>query len=218
MATFNYDYSFTPNTAAKATEVNGNFSKVKQFAEGLSTGVNIDAGAITTSKVADAAVTTAKLSNASVTTDKIVNSSVDFSKLISSVPRGVVAREIKTTNSNTGTLEAGFTGITFTPTVGRIYRVSTSVVLGSVMNDYTTTWRIYFGSSSGNVIQEIYNNSFAFYVSQTSIADSYLWVPSSATSSYINVYLQRLSGTDTGTFLGSSSVQRYLLIEDIGAA
>lgn len=44
--------SFTAGTKAKASEVNGNFTAVKNFVEALSSGVNIDAGAITNAKLA----------------------------------------------------------------------------------------------------------------------------------------------------------------------
>ena len=88
MATVNYDYSFTPNTAAKATEVNGNFNKIKQFAEGVSTGANLDAGAVTTAKIADAAVTTAKIANTSVTNSKVDYTTVPQTTVSTSDPAG----------------------------------------------------------------------------------------------------------------------------------
>lgn len=81
MATVNYDYSFTPNTAAKATEVNGNFNKIKQFAEGISTGVNLDPGSVSTNKIVDAAVDSTKIANNAVTTDKVANSAVTAVKI-----------------------------------------------------------------------------------------------------------------------------------------
>jgi len=92
MATVNYDYSFTPNTAAKATEVNGNFNKIKEFAEGISTGVNLDSGVVSTAKIADGAVSTIKLANDAVTSSKIVNAAVTNAKLdYASVPQTTVS-------------------------------------------------------------------------------------------------------------------------------
>lgn len=76
MATVNYDYSFTPNTAAKATEVNGNFNKIKEFAEGISTGVNLDAGVVSTAKILDGAVSTSKVANNAITNAKLDYTSV----------------------------------------------------------------------------------------------------------------------------------------------
>lgn len=60
-------YSFTNNTTAEAAEVNSNFTAVKNFADGLATGANIDSSAITTAKIANGAVTAAKLADTAVT-------------------------------------------------------------------------------------------------------------------------------------------------------
>lgn len=60
-------YSFTNNTTAEAAEVNSNFTAVKNFADGLATGTNIDSSAITTAKIANGAVTAAKLADTAVT-------------------------------------------------------------------------------------------------------------------------------------------------------
>ena len=51
MATLNGLYSFTPSTAAKASEVNTNFNTVKSFVDAITTGANIDASAITEAKI-----------------------------------------------------------------------------------------------------------------------------------------------------------------------
>lgn len=83
MATVNYDYSFTPNTAAKATEVNGNFNKIKEFAEGISTGTNLDANAVSTVKILNGAVNTDKLGADAVTEVKIANNAVTAAKIAS---------------------------------------------------------------------------------------------------------------------------------------
>jgi microcystin-dependent protein len=52
MATLSVPYSFNPNTAIVASEMNSNFAAVKTFVEALAAGTNIDAAAITTDKLA----------------------------------------------------------------------------------------------------------------------------------------------------------------------
>jgi len=54
-------YVFTNGTVAEAAEVNSNFTAVKNFADGLATGVNLEDGAIATAKIATGAITSAKL-------------------------------------------------------------------------------------------------------------------------------------------------------------
>lgn len=218
MATLNYDYSFTPNTAAKATEVNSNFSAVKAFAEGISTGANIDASAITTAKINDNAVTTAKILNANVTTDKLAPNAVTFDKLVASAPRGVIARETRVTDTSAGANVNCFTGISFTPVVGRLYRVSFSGFIRWNFTDYTTTADIAFVDSSNNVIQYIQFSPVAGDINFGSVADSFLIAPSTTTAITLNVRLIRLTGTDTFYFAGAANKQNYLLVEDIGAA
>lgn len=66
-----YSYVFTNGTVAEAAEVNSNFTSVKNFADGLATGVNIDNSAITAAKIDSSAVTTAKIDTAAVTTAKL---------------------------------------------------------------------------------------------------------------------------------------------------
>lgn len=209
MATVNYDYSFTPNTAAKATEVNANFNKIKQFTEDISTGVNIDAGAISTAKIADAAVTTAKIANASVTVDKLANA----------VPRGVVAKATRVTNTSSGaTVNCFDTAVSFTPVAGRLYKVSFSGFIASVFTDYTTAYYVAFVDSSNNVLQYIHDGTFASGVSVNSIADSHLIAPSTTTAITLNVRVIRTAGTDTFYFNGAANKQNYLLVEDLGLA
>jgi hypothetical protein len=57
MATLNIPNLFINGTPAIATEVNANFNAVKTFAEGISTGANIDDGSIVYSKLAASAIT-----------------------------------------------------------------------------------------------------------------------------------------------------------------
>ena len=61
MATFSYTNLFTAGTPAVATQVNTNFNDVKTFAQGISTGTNIDSSAISEAKIANNAVSYAKL-------------------------------------------------------------------------------------------------------------------------------------------------------------
>jgi microcystin-dependent protein len=61
MATFSYTNLFTAGTPAVATQVNTNFNDVRTFAQGISTGTNIDASAISEAKIANNAVTYSKL-------------------------------------------------------------------------------------------------------------------------------------------------------------
>ena len=214
MATLNYDYSFTPNTAAKATEVNSNFSAVKAFAEGISTGANIDASAITTAKINDNAVTTAKILNANVTTDKLAPNAVTFDKLVATAPRGVIARETRVTDTSAGANVNCFTGISFTPVVGRLYRVSFSGFVVWNLTDFSSVAEVVFVNSSNTTLQYIQNVG----ASVGSLADSYLIAPSTTTPITLNVRLNRVAGTDTYYFNGSATKQNYLLVEDIGAA
>lgn len=85
MATFSYDYSFTPATAAKASEVNSNFNKVKTFAEAVSTGASLDNGAITESKILNGSVTTDKIAVSAVTSEKILDGTIALVDLATAV-------------------------------------------------------------------------------------------------------------------------------------
>lgn len=64
-------YSFTNGTVIEAGEVNSNFTALKNFADGLGTGTNIDSGAITAAKIATGAVETAKIADEAVTIEKL---------------------------------------------------------------------------------------------------------------------------------------------------
>lgn len=54
-------HTFVNGVIAEASEVNANFSAVENYVNGLSSGTNIDANAITTAKIADSSITQAKL-------------------------------------------------------------------------------------------------------------------------------------------------------------
>jgi len=84
MATLNGLYSFTPSTAAKASEVNANFNAVKAFVDAITTGVNIDGSAITEAKINNGAVSEVKIANSAVTTDKINALAVTDAKIANS--------------------------------------------------------------------------------------------------------------------------------------
>ena len=73
MATLTIPNSYAPGEVIEAAEMNANFTAVKNFAEGLSTGANFDAGAINTEDIASSAITEAKLATAAVTTSKIAS-------------------------------------------------------------------------------------------------------------------------------------------------
>jgi hypothetical protein len=74
MATLTIPNSYAPGEVIEANEMNANFTAVKNFAEGLSTGANFDAGAINTEDIASSAITEAKIATAAVTTSKIASS------------------------------------------------------------------------------------------------------------------------------------------------
>ena len=79
-------YSFTNGTVIEAGEVNSNFTAVKNFADGLATGTNIDSGAITAAKIGTGAVETAKIADGAVQTAKITDGAVTIAKIEASVP------------------------------------------------------------------------------------------------------------------------------------
>jgi hypothetical protein len=74
MATLTIPNSYAPGEVIEAAEMNANFTAVKNFAEGLSTGANFDAGAINTEDIAAAAITEAKIATGAVTSSKIQTS------------------------------------------------------------------------------------------------------------------------------------------------
>jgi predicted thioredoxin/glutaredoxin len=88
MATLNVPNVFVDGEVAEASEVNGNFTAVKQFAEGLSDGSNIDANAITAAKLASNSVVESKIASGSVTTAKIADGAVTQAKLDPNIDLG----------------------------------------------------------------------------------------------------------------------------------
>lgn len=95
MATLNIPNTFVDATTAEASEVNANFTAVKQFAEGLSDGSNIDAGAITSTKLATSAVVEGKIAANAVTTAKIADASITQSKLDPNLQLGSSILEVQ---------------------------------------------------------------------------------------------------------------------------
>ena len=61
MANITLPNTFSPNTVARASEVNANFAAITAQVNGNIETVNLAAGAVTTAKIADTAVTEAKL-------------------------------------------------------------------------------------------------------------------------------------------------------------
>lgn len=59
--------TFVDATIAEASEVNGNFTAVKNFVDALQAGTNFTAGAIQTAAIADGAITSIKLAGGSGT-------------------------------------------------------------------------------------------------------------------------------------------------------
>ena len=71
MATISGLNTFVAGTPAQASQVNTNFGIVKSFAEAVSTGVNLDAGAVSNAKLATGAVTSDKILDGNVTSPKL---------------------------------------------------------------------------------------------------------------------------------------------------
>lgn len=84
MSTFNIPNTFVNGTVIDADEHNDNWVGIKSYAEGISTGTNLDNGAVTTTKIADTAVTTAKLATSAVGTAQIADLAVSTAKIADS--------------------------------------------------------------------------------------------------------------------------------------
>jgi len=74
MGTLVIPNSFAPGEVIEAAEMNANFTNVKNFAEGLSTGAGFDAGAINSEDIAGFAIIEGKIATGAVTDGKIQNS------------------------------------------------------------------------------------------------------------------------------------------------
>jgi hypothetical protein len=77
----NISYVFTAGTVIEPSEMNSNFTGVKNFVDALATGANIDSGAITAAKIATGAVETAKIADSSVTAAKIADETITAAKI-----------------------------------------------------------------------------------------------------------------------------------------
>ena len=64
-------HSFTNGYIAEASEMNANFTAVKNYVDGISSGTNIDSSAISASQLQSSAVTTTKIADGSVTYIKL---------------------------------------------------------------------------------------------------------------------------------------------------
>ncbi len=69
-------HSFVSGAIAEASEVNANFTAVKNYVDGISDGTNIDSSAISNTKLATNAVSTLKIADSAVTYAKLDSSTV----------------------------------------------------------------------------------------------------------------------------------------------
>jgi hypothetical protein len=82
MATISGLNTFVAGTPAQASEVNTNFGIVKSFAEGLSTGANLDAGSITVDKLGANSVNSDKIVNLSIVAGDIADDAITAAKIL----------------------------------------------------------------------------------------------------------------------------------------
>lgn len=85
MAVLTIPNTFADATTIVAAEHNANFTAVKNFVDGLASGVNFDAGAIGTEDLGASSVSTVKIQDAAVTSAKIANGAVGTSQIAASV-------------------------------------------------------------------------------------------------------------------------------------
>jgi hypothetical protein len=85
MAVLTIPYTFVDATTIVAAEHNSNFTAVKNFVDGLASGVNFDAGAIGTEDLGASSVSTVKIQDAAVTSAKIAAGAVGTSEIATSV-------------------------------------------------------------------------------------------------------------------------------------
>lgn len=139
MATLNGLYSFTPSTAAKASEVNTNFNAVKAFVDAITTGVNIDASAITEAKINNGAVSEVKIANTAVTADKIAAGAVVEAKIadnaVTTSKIAIGAGSIKVYASTTAR-DAAIT----TPAAGMVVYINSDDSSEGLWHYNGTTW------------------------------------------------------------------------------
>lgn len=69
-------HSFVSGAIAEASEVNANFTAVKNYVDGISDGTNIDSSAISNAKLATNAVSTLKIADGAVTYAKLDSTGV----------------------------------------------------------------------------------------------------------------------------------------------
>ena len=69
-------HSFVSGAIAEASEVNANFTAVKNYVDGISDGTNIDSSAISNAKLATNAVSTLKIADGAVTYAKLDSGTV----------------------------------------------------------------------------------------------------------------------------------------------
>lgn len=69
-------HSFVSGAIAEASEVNANFTAVKNYVDGISDGTNIDSSAISNAKLATNAVSTLKITDGAVTYAKLDSGTV----------------------------------------------------------------------------------------------------------------------------------------------
>jgi hypothetical protein len=74
MATLTIPNTFVNGATIVAADHNANFTAVKSFAEALSAGTNIDAGAIQSAALANSSVVEARIASAAVTSSKLASS------------------------------------------------------------------------------------------------------------------------------------------------
>jgi hypothetical protein len=103
MATISGLNTFTAGTPAQASEVNTNFGIVKSFAEGLSTGANLDAGSVSQDKLGAQSVNSDKIQNLTIVDGDIsTTAGIVDTKLATIATAGKVSNSATTaTSANT---------------------------------------------------------------------------------------------------------------------
>lgn len=102
MSTLTIPNTFQNGATVVAAEHNANFTAVKSFAEALSAGTNIDAGAIASAALADSSVVTARIATGAVTGVKI-ESNVALTGTTTAAAISVTGNVVYHTATNTQT-------------------------------------------------------------------------------------------------------------------